>query len=129
MRSAIRSSVDQLTPAARRLLRRLALPAGPTFSADQAAAVADVPHWRTADVLEELAELNVVHTAPGDRYAMDDLFRLYAEEELAAQEPLTARVAVQASSGTAPTPAQLQPARDAARRASLSGRRQLMLQR
>src|SRR3954451_19499623 len=74
MRSTIGSSVDQLTPATRQLFRRLALLPSPTFAADHAAAVVDQPPCRTADMLEELVELNVVHTAPGDRYAMDDLF-------------------------------------------------------
>jgi hypothetical protein len=129
MHSAIRSSVDQLTPATRQLFRRLALLQGPTFAADQAAAVVDEPRWRTADMLEELADLNLVHTAPGDRYAMDDLFRLYAEDELAAREPLTARVPVQANPERCTTPAHLPPVRDPARRASLNGRRRLVPRR
>ncbi|MCV2490954.1 helix-turn-helix domain-containing protein [Geodermatophilus sp. YIM 151500] len=97
IRAAIRSSVDQLGPAARRLFRRLALVDEPTVPAGLAAALVGEPRWRAEDVLDELADLNLVQPAPGDRYALRGLLRLYAEAELATHESRAARAAARAA--------------------------------
>ena len=97
IRAAIRSSVDQLGPPAQQLFRRLALVDDPTFTAGLAAALMGEPRWRGEDMLDELADLNLVQPAPGDRYALRGLLRLYAEAELAAHEPRAARAAARAA--------------------------------
>jgi transcriptional regulator with XRE-family HTH domain len=97
MRAAIRSSVDQLGPSTRQLFRRLALVEEPTFAADLAAALVGQPRGRTEDMLDELADLNLVQPAAGDRYALRGLLRLYAEAELVAQETVAAREAARAA--------------------------------
>jgi hypothetical protein len=97
MRAAIRSSVDQLGPSTRQLFRRLALVEEPTFAADLAAALVGQPRGRTEDMLDELADLNLVQPAAGDRYALRGLLRLYAEAELVTQETVAAREAARAA--------------------------------
>ena len=97
MRAAIRSSVDQLGPSTRQLFRRLALVEDPTFTAGLAAVLVGTPRWRAEDMLDEIADLNLVQPARGDRYALRGLLRLYAEAELAAHEPRAARAAARAA--------------------------------
>src|SRR4051812_21797891 len=98
MRAAIRSSVDRLEPATRTLFGRLAVIQEPTFTSERAASLVEAERARRAgagpssvdDMLDELAELNLVEPAAGDRYALRGLLRLYAECEQAPAVPAAA---------------------------------------
>ncbi|MGR6964049.1 hypothetical protein ACU610_06285 [Geodermatophilus sp. URMC 61] len=114
MRAAIGSSVDQLGPSTRQLSRRLALVEDPTFVAGLAAALVGAPRWRAEDMLDELADLDLVQPAAGNRYALRGLLRLYAEAELAAHEPPAAREAARAAADRWRVPMSSSPGRPGA---------------
>ncbi|MEV1068717.1 tetratricopeptide repeat protein [Streptomyces sp. NPDC050263] len=78
-------SYRQLTPAAARLFRRLALVPGPDVGAACAARLTGQPLFDAEDALEELVETGLLG-APGDRYRLHDLLRLYARSRLEAEE-------------------------------------------
>ncbi|GAB7106441.1 hypothetical protein JCM4814A_47550 [Streptomyces phaeofaciens JCM 4814] len=78
-------SYRQLTPAAARLFRRLALVPGPDTGAAAAARLTGRPLFDAEDALEELVETGLLGT-DGDRYRLHDLLRLYARTRLAAEE-------------------------------------------
>ncbi|MFI1028835.1 ATP-binding protein [Streptomyces sp. NPDC020951] len=78
-------SYRQLTPAAARLFRRLALVPGPDVGAAGAARLTGQPLFDAEDTLEELVETGLLG-APGDRYRLHDLLRLYARSRLEAEE-------------------------------------------
>ncbi|KPI30629.1 NB-ARC domain protein [Actinobacteria bacterium OV320] len=78
-------SYRQLTPAAARLFRRLALVPGQDTAAPGAARLTHSPVFDTEDTLEELVEAGLLGT-DGDRYRLHDLLRLYAGTRLEAEE-------------------------------------------
>ncbi len=86
LRAAVGQSYAQLGPAAQRLFRRLALVDGRTLGAGLAAALTADSLWRTEELLDVLVDVSLVQPAPGDRFALHDLHRLYARAELDAQE-------------------------------------------
>ncbi|WP_165350506.1 XRE family transcriptional regulator [Xylanimonas protaetiae] len=88
VRATIAVSHDLLGPGARRLFRRLALVDAATFGADLAARLAQEPRDDVEEHLDELVSLGLVETAAHDRYALHDLLRLFACEQLAAADDL-----------------------------------------
>ncbi|KUO09152.1 ATP-binding protein [Streptomyces sp. DSM 15324] len=78
-------SYRQLTPAAARLFRRLALVPGPDTGAAGAARLTGQALFDAEDTLEELVETGLLG-AHGERYRLHDLLRLYAHARLAAEE-------------------------------------------
>ncbi|MGW2483920.1 ATP-binding protein [Streptomyces sp. NPDC001571] len=78
-------SYRQLTPAAARLFRRLALVPGPDTSAACAAQLTGQRLFEVEDVLEELVEVGLLG-AYRDRYRLHDLLRLFARTRLEAEE-------------------------------------------
>ncbi|MEU8572827.1 ATP-binding protein [Streptomyces asoensis] len=78
-------SYRQLTPAAARLFRRLALVPGQDTAASGAARLTGQTLFDAEDTLEELVETGLLGT-DGDRYRLHDLLRLYARTRLADEE-------------------------------------------
>jgi ATP/maltotriose-dependent transcriptional regulator MalT len=91
-------SYEQLTDAARRVFRRLAVVPGRDFDAALAAAVGEVPAEVAWDALDELVDLGLLLDSAAGRYRFHDLVRLFArtrleeEESPADRAALTARV-------------------------------------
>jgi ATP/maltotriose-dependent transcriptional regulator MalT len=91
-------SYEQLTDAARRVFRRLAVVPGRDFDAALAAAVGEVPVEVAWDALDELVDLGLLLDSTAGRYRFHDLVRLFArtrleeEESPADRAALTARV-------------------------------------
>ncbi|GAA2029970.1 hypothetical protein GCM10009839_31980 [Catenulispora yoronensis] len=85
--AAFAMSYDQLTPAAQRLCRRMALVPGPDFEAGLASVLCEASVFDTEDLLEELYELGLLTQSGGGRYSFHDLIRLFAADRLAAEEP------------------------------------------
>lgn len=78
-------SYRQLTPAAARLFRRLALIPGPDAGAACAAQLTGQQLFDAEDTLEELVETGLLG-ADRDRYRLHDLLRLFARARLEAEE-------------------------------------------
>ncbi|GGJ70775.1 hypothetical protein GCM10010121_096760 [Streptomyces brasiliensis] len=83
--AAFELSYQQLTPAAARLFRRLALVPGPDTSPAAAAQLTGQDQFDAEDTLEELVESGLLGTT-GIRYRLHDLLRLYARTRLTAEE-------------------------------------------
>ncbi|WP_073499347.1 ATP-binding protein [Actinacidiphila paucisporea] len=83
--AAFELSYRQLTPAAGRLFRFLALVDGPDFSAAGAAQLTGQHLYDAEDALEELVETGLLGTGQ-DRYRLHDLLCLYARSRLHAEE-------------------------------------------
>ncbi|MEU8080761.1 tetratricopeptide repeat protein [Catellatospora citrea] len=79
-------SYRQLSPAAARIFRRLALIPGPDGGIDLAAEVAGLGVREAEAALEELAELGLLQPVTGGRYRFHDLIRLFARARLAEEE-------------------------------------------
>lgn len=87
VRAAFALSYQQLTPAARTLLRRTALAAGPDVSLETAALLTDVPLPEAGRCADELVDAGLLRTdSAADRYHLHDLLRLFAAERLAAED-------------------------------------------
>ncbi|MFF7947288.1 ATP-binding protein [Streptomyces griseorubiginosus] len=87
VRSALALSWGQLTDEHRRLLRRLALVPGHDTGPELAAVLTGEELSATEDSLDLLVDRGLLEeTAPG-RYALHDLVRLFAREQLEAEEP------------------------------------------
>ncbi|MEU5656474.1 tetratricopeptide repeat protein [Streptomyces sp. NPDC047737] len=78
-------SYRQLTPAAARLFRRLALIPGPDAGAAGAAQLTGQELFDAEDTLEELVEAGLL-SSDGERYRLHDLVRLFARTRLTADE-------------------------------------------
>jgi DNA-binding SARP family transcriptional activator len=92
VRASISLSYDAASPAARRLLRRLALLEAPVFSGWVSAPLLDEQPPDADDVLDELVSARLIEptgAGPGSvgQYRFHDLIRLFARERLAAEEP------------------------------------------
>ncbi|MFB7588690.1 tetratricopeptide repeat protein [Streptomyces sp. NPDC056169] len=96
VRAAFALSYRQLDPAARLLLRRSALAAGPDFSPETAALLSGTPLDDTRLHLEGLCDQGLLQADPAaERYGFHDLLGLFAAERLAAEDdPETRREAV-----------------------------------
>ncbi|MEU4181006.1 tetratricopeptide repeat protein [Streptomyces sp. NPDC026589] len=90
VRSAFALSYQQLDHVSQRLLRRCALAAGPDISPEAAALLAGVPLRDAQLGLEELCDRGLLQPHPTtERYRFHDLLRLFATEQLAADDPAT----------------------------------------
>ncbi|MDH6584315.1 transcriptional regulator with XRE-family HTH domain/tetratricopeptide (TPR) repeat protein [Streptomyces sp. SAI-133] len=87
VRSALALSYGQLTPPHRLLLRRLSLVPGHDTGPELAAVLTGENPLTIAGSLDLLVDRGLLEeTAPG-RYALHDLVRLFAREQLSAEEP------------------------------------------
>ncbi|MFD2764562.1 helix-turn-helix domain-containing protein [Micromonospora eburnea] len=87
VRAAFALSYRQLAPATRTLLRRAALAAGPDFSPESAALLADLPIRQAALCAEELVDAGLLLPRPTvERYQFHDLLKLFAAEQLAVED-------------------------------------------
>ncbi|WP_229068586.1 helix-turn-helix domain-containing protein [Actinoplanes sp. DH11] len=94
--AAFAVSYHQLSPAARRLFRRLPIAAGATTSTEAAAVLVGQPADDTADLLDELAELSLLDQTSTGRFRCHDLLRSYGESRLRQEEsPAEIRAAEQ----------------------------------
>ncbi|MBS2538339.1 helix-turn-helix domain-containing protein [Catenulispora sp. NF23] len=89
--AAFAMSYDQLTPAAQRLCRRLALVPGPDFEAGLASVLCEAGVFDAEDLLEELYELGMLAQVGDGRYGFHDLIRLFAGDRLAREEKAAER--------------------------------------
>jgi tetratricopeptide (TPR) repeat protein len=92
VRASISLSYDAASPAARRLLRRLALLEAPVFSGWVSAPLLDAQPAAADDVLDELVSARLIEpvgigSRAGGQYRFHDLIRLFARERLTAEEP------------------------------------------
>lgn len=87
VRAAFALSYRRLPVETRLVLRRCSLTTGDDFAAATAALYAGLPNHRAERHLEELADAGLVQPgADADRYRLHDLVRLYAGEELTAED-------------------------------------------
>ncbi|RRR77528.1 NB-ARC domain-containing protein [Streptomyces sp. RP5T] len=87
VRSALALSYGQLTPEHRLLLRRLSLVPGHDTGPDLAAVLTGEDPVTTEDSLDLLVDRGLLEESAPGRYAPHDLVRLFAREQLAAEEP------------------------------------------
>ncbi|NEB92017.1 ATP-binding protein [Streptomyces bauhiniae] len=83
--AAFHLSYRQLSPAAARLFRLLALVDAPDTATAGAAQLSGQQLFDTEDTLEELVETGLLSTE-GERYRLHDLLRLYARDRLETEE-------------------------------------------
>lgn len=98
IRPSILLTYDSASDEARRLFRRLALLEVPVFPGWLGAALLDQPLALAEDVLDELINAQLIETAGGgsdvdSQYRFHDLIRVFAREQLAAEEPVAEREA------------------------------------
>ncbi|MER6912060.1 tetratricopeptide repeat protein [Streptomyces sp. NPDC000594] len=87
VRAAFALSYRQLDPDSRLLLRRCALAAGPDVSPETAALLAGIPLRDARLRLEELCDRGLLQADPmAERYRFHDLLRLFATEQLEAED-------------------------------------------
>jgi DNA-binding SARP family transcriptional activator len=80
VRACFMMSYRSLEAEPSRMFRLLSLLGGAAISVAAAAALADRPEPRTADLLDHLAEIQLLETCGHDRYRLHDLLRLFARE-------------------------------------------------
>ncbi|UBU09488.1 AfsR/SARP family transcriptional regulator [Nonomuraea gerenzanensis] len=80
VRACFMMSYRSLDAESSRLFRLLSLLGGAVISVVAAAALADRPEPRTADLLDRLTEAQLLEVCGHDRYRMHDLIRLFARE-------------------------------------------------
>jgi tetratricopeptide (TPR) repeat protein len=98
IRASISLTYDHLEPGARRLFRLLAVLSFPHFSSWVAAALLDEPFPDAQDLLDDLADAQLIETTGTGRgvqthYRFHDLIRVFARERLMADEPVAEREA------------------------------------
>ncbi|MDT0469895.1 ATP-binding protein [Streptomyces gibsoniae] len=87
VRATFALSYRQLPPATRVLLRRASLAAGPGFSPETAALLADLPPRQAARCAQELTDAGLLQPHPAsERYRFHDLLKLFAAEQAAAED-------------------------------------------
>ncbi|WP_182885317.1 AfsR/SARP family transcriptional regulator [Microbispora sp. H10885] len=96
MRASIAVAYESTGEAARRLFRRLAILDFQPFPSWVSAALLDRPLHETQDLMDDLADAQLVEiTGTGrgahSRYRFHDLIRVFARERLAAEEPAAER--------------------------------------
>ncbi|MEU8652575.1 helix-turn-helix domain-containing protein [Streptomyces sp. NPDC048737] len=95
VRAAFALSYRQLPAASRTLLRRAALAAGADFSPGTAALLAGLSYDEAAARAEELTDAGLLQSdAAAERYRFHDLLRLYAAEQVEAEDGPGVRDAV-----------------------------------
>ncbi|MFE2509256.1 BTAD domain-containing putative transcriptional regulator [Streptomyces naganishii] len=77
--------------AAARAFRFCGVLPGSNVSLQAAAALLGVETWRAEDALERLVDAHLLHSLAPGRYQMHDLIRLFAREQVDAQEPAAER--------------------------------------
>ncbi|MFI1538194.1 AfsR/SARP family transcriptional regulator [Streptomyces anandii] len=77
--------------AAARAFRFCGVLPGSNMSLRAAAALLGVETWRAEDALERLVDAHLLHSLAPGRYQMHDLIRLFAREQVDAQEPAAER--------------------------------------
>ncbi|WP_433496318.1 AfsR/SARP family transcriptional regulator [Sphaerimonospora sp. CA-214678] len=92
IRASISLTYEAVSEEARRLFRRLAILDSHVFSAWTSAALLDRPLTDSQDLLDDLADAQLVETTgvgrgTHARYRFHDLIRVFARERLAAEEP------------------------------------------
>ncbi|MGW1411702.1 helix-turn-helix domain-containing protein [Streptomyces sp. NPDC002403] len=92
--NAFRMSYEQLSDAARRMFRRLAVVPGQGFHAALAAVVGEVPSVDAWAALDDLVDLGLLSDSDGGRYHFHDLVRLFARDRLHAEETASERAAL-----------------------------------
>lgn len=80
VRACFMMSYRSLDAESSRMFRLMGLLGGAAISVTGAAALADRPEPRTADLLDHLAEAQLLEACEHDRYRMHDLLRLFARE-------------------------------------------------
>ncbi|MEV7014054.1 BTAD domain-containing putative transcriptional regulator [Streptosporangium sp. NPDC051022] len=98
IRASISLTYDSASEDARRLFRRLAILDSQLFSAWTSAALLDQPLADAQDLLDDLADAQLVETTGAGRglhtqYRFHDLIRVFARERLAAEESVGERSA------------------------------------
>ncbi|MER8186419.1 helix-turn-helix domain-containing protein [Kitasatospora sp. NPDC094015] len=87
VRPAFALSYQQLSLPARAVFRRSALAAGADFGPEAAAVLADLPMAQAARCAEELTDAGLLQPhAATERYRFHDLLRLFATEQVAAED-------------------------------------------
>ncbi|MFJ8545098.1 helix-turn-helix domain-containing protein [Streptomyces sp. NPDC093586] len=87
VRAAFALSYRQLPPESRTVLRRAALAAGADFSPETAALLAGLSYDDTVACAEELTDAGLLQSdADTERYRFHDLLRLYAAEQVEAED-------------------------------------------
>ncbi|MCV2462573.1 helix-turn-helix transcriptional regulator [Streptomyces sp. ICN988] len=87
MRAAFALSYRQLPPDAQTVLRRAALSAGPDFGPETAALLAGLSYDEAVTRAEELTDAGLLQSdADTERYRFHDLLRLYASEQVEAED-------------------------------------------
>ncbi|MEU6409275.1 AfsR/SARP family transcriptional regulator [Microbispora sp. NPDC046933] len=86
MRACFMMSYRGLDAESSRMFRLLSLLGGSAVSVAVAAALADRPEPRTADLLDHLAEAQLLEASDHDEYGMHDLLRLFARERAREEE-------------------------------------------
>ncbi|MFJ9929607.1 helix-turn-helix domain-containing protein [Streptomyces misionensis] len=94
VRAAFALSYRQLGPDARVFLRRAALAAGADLSPETGALLAGLSYDEAVGCAEELTDAGLLQSdAVGERYRFHDLLRLYAAEQVAAEDGPEVRAA------------------------------------
>ncbi|MFD5583927.1 helix-turn-helix domain-containing protein [Streptomyces sp. NPDC127063] len=94
VRAAFALSYRQLPPDSALVLRRAALAAGADFSPETAAVLAGLSHDEAVACAEELTDAGLLWSdAAAERYRFHDLLRLYAAEQVEAEDGPEARAA------------------------------------
>ncbi|MHC5903878.1 helix-turn-helix domain-containing protein [Streptomyces sp. S6] len=92
IRAAFALSYRQLPPDSRKFLRRAALAAGADFSPETGALLSGLPYDDAVARAEELTDAGLLQSdATAERYRFHDLLRLYAAEQVDAEDGPTAR--------------------------------------
>ncbi|MEU0051379.1 helix-turn-helix domain-containing protein [Streptomyces sp. NPDC006309] len=92
VRAAFALSYRQLRPQARIFLRRAALAAGADFSPETGALLAGLSCDEALACAEELTDAGLLHSEPAtERYRFHDLLKLYAAEQVTAEDGPEAR--------------------------------------
>ncbi|MFD5451869.1 ATP-binding protein [Streptomyces sp. NPDC003470] len=87
VRAAFALSYRQLPPDSRTVLRRAALAAGADFGPETAALLAGLSHDEAVACAEELTDAGLLQSDAGaERYRFHDLLRLYAAEQVEAED-------------------------------------------
>ncbi|MER6631628.1 helix-turn-helix domain-containing protein [Streptomyces sp. NPDC000987] len=87
VRAAFALSYRQLRPESRTFLRRASLAAGPDFSPETGALLAGLSYDEAVACAEELTDAGLLQSDPAtERYRFHDLLRLYAAEQVTAED-------------------------------------------
>jgi tetratricopeptide (TPR) repeat protein len=96
VRTVFAWSYRALSKDAGRLFRLLGLHPGPDFGTSAAAVLAGMPAVRVRRLLDDLAGAHLLEQPRRDRYQFHDLLRMYAADQVRAEEPAEeSRLAVQ----------------------------------